>query len=82
MREACLEVLEIGVKTGSKNVDNIRYANNTTLLAKTKDDLKHLILTIQKESEKMGLHLNIKTTKIMSTAGSSVTKVTNQWRGN
>lgn len=75
MRKAGLEESEIDVKIGSKNINNLRYADDTALLAETKDGLKHIIITIHKESEKMGLHLNIKKTKIMSTSGSGETKV-------
>nr|XP_015206678.1 PREDICTED: pleckstrin homology domain-containing family D member 1-like isoform X4 [Lepisosteus oculatus] len=60
MRKSDLEELEIGVKIGGRNIDNLRYADDTTLLAETEDGLKYLILRIKKESEKMGLHFNIK----------------------
>ncbi len=68
MGKSCLEDSDIGVKIGGRNINNLRYADDTILLAETEDDLKHLIITIQRESEKMGLQLNIKKTKIMSTA--------------
>uniref|UniRef100_W5MYU0 Reverse transcriptase domain-containing protein n=1 Tax=Lepisosteus oculatus TaxID=7918 RepID=W5MYU0_LEPOC len=68
--------LEIGVKIGGRNINNLRYADDTILLAETEDGLKYLILRIKKESEKMGLHLNIKKTNIMTTAGNGAVKIT------
>uniref|UniRef100_W5MT28 Reverse transcriptase domain-containing protein n=1 Tax=Lepisosteus oculatus TaxID=7918 RepID=W5MT28_LEPOC len=59
------EESEINVKIGGRNINNLRYADDTTLLAEMEDGLKYLILRIKKESENMGLHLNIKKTKIM-----------------
>ncbi|OIR55924.1 MAG: uncharacterized protein A8A55_3328, partial [Amphiamblys sp. WSBS2006] len=76
MRKLDLEESEIGVKIGGRNINNLRYADDTTLLAETEDGLKYLILRIKKESEKMGLHLNIKKTKIMTTAGNGAVKIT------
>uniref|UniRef100_W5N9W4 Reverse transcriptase domain-containing protein n=1 Tax=Lepisosteus oculatus TaxID=7918 RepID=W5N9W4_LEPOC len=67
---------EIGVKIGGRNINNLRYADDTTLLAEMEDGLKYLILRIKKESEKISLHLNIKKTKIMTTAGNGAVKIT------
>ena len=66
MRKLDLEETDIGVKIGGRNINNLRFADDTTLLAETEDDLEHLILRIKRESEKMGLYLNIKKTKIMT----------------
>uniref|UniRef100_W5NGM3 Reverse transcriptase domain-containing protein n=1 Tax=Lepisosteus oculatus TaxID=7918 RepID=W5NGM3_LEPOC len=76
MRKLDLEESEIGVKIGGRNINNLCYADDTTLLAETEDGLEYLILRIKKESEKMGLHLNIKNTKIMTTAGKGAVKIT------
>lgn len=59
MRKLDLEDLEIILKIGGRNINNLHYADDTTLLAETKDGLKYLIIKTQRESEKMGLHLNI-----------------------
>uniref|UniRef100_W5NIE2 Reverse transcriptase domain-containing protein n=1 Tax=Lepisosteus oculatus TaxID=7918 RepID=W5NIE2_LEPOC len=67
---------EIGVKIGGRNINNLCYADDTTLLVETEDGLKDLILRIKKESEKMSLHLNIKKMKILTTAGNGAVKIT------
>uniref|UniRef100_W5MW50 Reverse transcriptase domain-containing protein n=1 Tax=Lepisosteus oculatus TaxID=7918 RepID=W5MW50_LEPOC len=67
---------EIGEKIGGRNINNLRYADDTTLLVETENGLKYLILRIKKESEKMSLNLNIKKTKIMTTAGNGAVKIT------
>uniref|UniRef100_W5MWE0 Reverse transcriptase domain-containing protein n=1 Tax=Lepisosteus oculatus TaxID=7918 RepID=W5MWE0_LEPOC len=64
------------LKIGGRNINNLHYADDTTLLAETEDDLKYLILRIKKESEKMSLNLNIKKTKIMTTAVNGEVKIT------
>lgn len=67
MRQAGLESLNAGVKISGKRINNLRYADDTTLLAGTKEDLKALLEEVKKESEKAGLYLNIKKTKVMAT---------------
>uniref|UniRef100_W5MT59 Reverse transcriptase domain-containing protein n=1 Tax=Lepisosteus oculatus TaxID=7918 RepID=W5MT59_LEPOC len=76
MRKLDLEESEIGVKIGGRNINNLRYADDTTLLGEIEDGLKDLILRIKKKREKMGLHLNIKKTKIITTAGNGAVKIT------
>jgi hypothetical protein len=71
MRRADLNESKIGVKIGGRNINNLRYADDTTLLAENKKDLEHLIMIVKEESEKVGLRLNIKKTKIMTTAKNS-----------
>ena len=64
----------IGEETGRRTINNLRYADDTTLLAEREMNLKNLILDIKQEGEKMGLHLNIKKTKIMTTTASGEVK--------
>ena len=78
MRKLDLEDSEIGVKIGGRNINNLRYADDTTLLSETEDGLRHLIKQIKDESAKLGLFLNIKKTKIMTTAGNVKITVDNE----
>ena len=55
----------MNIKIARRNINNLRYAGNTTLMAESKEELKSLLMTVKKESEKPGLKLNIKKTKIM-----------------
>ena len=64
MRNARLDELEAGIKTGRGNINNLRYADDTTLMAESKEELKRLLMRVKEESEKAGLKLNIKKTKI------------------
>ena len=66
MRNAGLEETQAGIKTARRNINNLRYADDTTLKAKKEQELKSLLLTVKKESEKVGLKINIQKTKIMS----------------
>ena len=66
MRNAGLEEAQGGIKTVGRNINNLRYADDTTLKAKKEQELKSLLLTVKKESEKVGLKINIQKTKIMS----------------
>ena len=60
MRNAGLNELQAGIKTGGRNINNLRYADNTTLMAETKEELKSLLMRVKDESERTGLKLNIK----------------------
>ena len=71
MRNARLDELQFGIKTGRKNINNLRYVDYTTLMAESEDELKNLLMRVEEESEKAGLKLNIKKAKIK--ASSSVT---------
>ena len=71
MRNAKLDEAQAGIKTAGRNSNNLRYANDTTLKTKSKQELKSLLMKVKKESEKTGLKLNIQKTKIM--ASSSMT---------
>ena len=66
MRNAGLEEAQAGIKTAGRNIKNLRYADNITLLAESKEDLKSLLMKLKEESEKAGLKLNIQKTKIMA----------------
>ena len=66
MRNAGLEEPQAGIKIARRNIDNLRYADDTTLLAESEQELKSLLLKVKEESEKVGLKLNIQKTKIMA----------------
>ena len=66
MRNAGLEEAQAGIKIGVKNSNNLRYADDTTLMAESKEELKSLLMKVKEESEKVGLKLNIQKTKIMA----------------
>ena len=66
MRNAGLEEAQAGIKIAGRNINNLRYANDTTLMAESEEELKSLLRKVKKESEKVGLKLNIQKTKIMA----------------
>ena len=66
MRNAGLEEAQAGIKTGRRNINNLRYADDTTLMAESEEELKSLLMKVKEESEKVGLKLNIQKTKIMA----------------
>ena len=66
MRNAGLEEAQAGIKISGRNINNLRYAYDTTLKAESEEELKSLLMTVKKESEKVGLKLNIQKTKIMA----------------
>ena len=66
MRNAGLEETQVGIKIGGRNINNLRYADDTTLMAESEEDLKSLLMKVKEESEKVGLKLNIQKTKIMA----------------
>ena len=66
MRNAGLEEAEAGIKIAGRNIKNLRYADDTTFMAESKEELKSLLMKVKEESEKVGLKLNIKKTKIMA----------------
>ena len=61
-----LEEAQAGIKIAERNISNLRYADDTTLMAESKEELKSLVMKVQEESEKVGLKLNIQKTKIMA----------------
>ena len=66
MRTAGLEEAQAGVKIGGRNITNLRYADDTTLMTEGEEELKSLLMKVKEESEKVGLKLNIQKTKIMA----------------
>ena len=66
MRNAGLEDAQAGIKIAGRNINNLRYADDTTLKAESKEELKSLLMKVKEESEKVGLKLNIQKTKIMA----------------
>ena len=65
MRNAGLEETQAGIKIARRNINNLRYANDTTLTAESEEELKSLLMKVKEESEKVGLKLHIQKTKIM-----------------
>ena len=66
MRNSRLEEAQAGIKIAGRNINNFRYADNTTLMAESEEELKSLLMKVKEESEKVGLKLNIQKTKIMA----------------
>ena len=66
MRNACLEETQAGIKISGRNINNLRYADNTTFMAESEEELKSLLMKVKEESEKVDLKLNIQKTKIMA----------------
>ena len=64
MRNTGLEEAQVGIKIDGRNISNLRYADDNTLMAESEEELKSLLMTMKKESEKVGLKLNIQKTKI------------------
>ena len=67
MRNAGLEEAQAGIKIARRNIDNLGYPDDTTLMAESKEELKSLLMKVKEESEKVGLKLNIQKMKIMAT---------------
>ena len=70
MRNAGLEEAQAGIKIAGRNINNLRYADDTTLMAESEEELKSLLTKVKEESEKVGLKLNIQKTKIMASGPS------------
>ena len=68
MRNAGLEKAQVGIKIAGRNINNLRYADDTTLMAEGEEELKSLLMKVREESEKAGLKLNIQNTKIMASS--------------
>ena len=66
MRNAGLEEAQAGIKIARRNINNLRYADDTTLMAESEEELKSLLMKVKEESEKVGFKLNIKKTKILA----------------
>ena len=68
MRNTRLEEAQAGIKTAGRNINNLRYADDTTFMAESEEELKSLLIKLKEESEKVGLKLNIQKTKIMASS--------------
>ena len=68
MRNVGLEEAQAGIKIAGRNINNLRYADDTTLMAESEEELKSLLMKVEEESEKFGLKLNIQKTKIMASS--------------
>ena len=89
MRNAGLEEAQAGIQIARRNINNLRYADDTTLMAEIEDELKSLLMKVKEESEKVGLKFNIQKTKIMASGlitsweidGETVETVSNYFLG-
>jgi len=70
MQNARLDEAQAGIRISGRNINNLRYADDTTLMAESKEELKSLLMKVKEESEKVGLKLNIQKAKIMSSVPS------------
>ena len=68
MRNAGLEEAQAGIKIAGRNINNLRYSDDTTLMTESKEELKRLLMKVKEESEKVGLKLNVQKTKIMASS--------------
>ena len=68
MRNAGLEEAQAGIKIAGRNINNLRYADDTTLMAESEEELKSLVMKVKQESEKVGLKINIQKKKIMASS--------------
>ena len=68
MKNAGLEEIQAGIKIARRNINNLRYADGTTLMAESQKELKSLLMKVKEESEKVGIKLNIQKTKIMASS--------------
>ena len=68
MRNAGLDEAQAGIKIAGRNINNLRYADDTTLMAESEEELKRLLMKVKEESQKVGLNLNIQKTKIMASS--------------
>ena len=75
MQNARLDEVQAGIKIAGRNIDNLRYADDTTLMAESEEELKSLLIKVKEESEKVGLKLNIQKTKIMANRWKTVETV-------
>ena len=67
MRNARLDEVQVGIKIAGRDINNLRYADDTTLMAESRKELQSLLMKVKEESEKVGLKINIQKTKIMAT---------------
>ena len=79
MRNAGQDEGQAGIKIARRNINNLRYADDTTVMAESKEELKSLLIKVKKESEKIGLKLNIQKTKIMASGPSTSRQKMQRW---
>ena len=75
MRNAVLEEAQAGIKIAGRNINNLRYADDTTLMAESEEELKSLLMKVKVETEKVGLKLNIQKTKIMASGPNTLWQI-------
>ena len=80
MRNAGLEEAQAGIKIAGRNINNLRYADDITLIAESEEELKSLLMKMKEESEKVGLQLNIQKTKIMASGPISSWQMGEEWK--
>ena len=81
MRNAGLEEAQVAIKIAGRNINNLRYADDTTLMAESEEELKNLLMKVKEESKKVGLKLNIQKTKIMASGPiTSCKQMEKQWK--
>ena len=80
MRNARLDEAQAGIKIARRNINNLWYADDTTLMAESEEELKNLLMKVKVESEKVGLKLNIQKTKIMASGPTTSWEIKNQWK--
>ena len=80
MRNAGLDEARAGIKISRRNINNLRYADDITLMAESKEELKSLLMKVKEESEKVGLKLNIQKTKIMASSPITSWQMGKQWK--
>ena len=80
MQNAERNVSQAGIKIAGRNINNLRYADDTTIMAESEEELKRLLMKVKEKSEKAGLKLNIQKTKIMASGLISSLKMEKQWK--
>ena len=81
MRDARLDEAQAGIKIAGRNINNLRYADDTTLMAESKEELKSLLMKVKEESEKADLKLNTQKTKIMASGSTTLWQIDGkQWK--
>ena len=80
MRNAGLEEAQAGIKVARRNINNLRYADDTTLMAESEEELKSLLMKVKMESEKVGLKLNIQKMKIVASGPITSWEIGKQWK--
>ena len=80
MQNAGLDESQAGIETAGKNINNLRYANDITVMAESKEELKCLLLKVKEESEKADLKLNIQKTKIIASSPITLWQIDKKWK--